>query len=182
MGEKRGNWTKLDSEVVHKNPYYQVRKDKVIKPDGSMGDYHVVESKGAVFIVAVDEEQNVYLEGLHRYTTNTYSLEIQAGGIDDDDPLTAAKRELEEEAGLIAEHWKQLGEIYPANGIFSEKNFVFLATGLKPSSRNSQEEEGITEIIKVQLRESLQMIKSGKITDSQTIAALTLACLEIGII
>jgi len=94
MVEHIGNWKKLSSKVIHENPYYSVREDDVIKPDGSKGTYNVVVTKGAVFIVALDDERNVYLERLHRYTNNNQSIEIPAGGTDGEDHLTAAKREL----------------------------------------------------------------------------------------
>lgn len=179
MAEKRGKWQKLSSEIAFKNPYYQVRRDSVIKPDGSKGFYDVVETKGAVLIVALDDEQNVHLVGMHRYTNDNFSYEIPAGGMDNDNPLTAAKRELEEETGLVAENWKQLGLTFPANGLMSEDNYTFLATGLAPAKGHAQEEEGIVEVKKAPIKQAFAMIKNGEITDSQSIAALTLAALEL---
>ena len=180
MGQKRGQWETLSSKIVHKNPYYWVREDTVIKPDGSKGFYNVVESNGAVFIVALDDKQNVYLIGLHRYTNDNYSIELPAGGMGDDDPLTAAKRELQEETGMVAKKWKELGLIYPANGLLSENNYVFIATDLHPAKDNEQKEEGIDTVLKVPFKEAFRMIKRGEINDTQTIAPLTMAALELG--
>jgi 8-oxo-dGTP pyrophosphatase MutT (NUDIX family) len=179
MSERRGKWQKLSSKTVHKNPYYSVREDKVIKPDGTEGFYYVVEDREAVFIVALDNQQNVYLVELHRYTVNDISVEVPAGGIDGQDPLVAAKRELQEETGLTAKNWKELGFVYPLNGIISGKNYIFLATELQSTDKNSQAEEGITNVRKVPLKEALQMIKDGKIRDNETIAALTLGALHL---
>ncbi len=131
MVENKGKWKKLSSKVVHESPYYFVREDDVIKPDGSKGKYNVVVTKGAVFIVAIDNEKNVYLERLYRYTNDNYSVEIPAGGTEGEEPLIAAKRELQEETGLEANTWKALGIMYPANGLLSEENHVYLATDLK---------------------------------------------------
>lgn len=183
MGQKRGNWETVSSRFVHKNPYYSVREDAVIKPDGSEGFFNVVQSRGAVFIVALDEQQNVYLIGLHRYTNDNYSIEIPAGGIDEgEQPLEAAKRELQEEAGLVADTWKELGVVYPANGLLSEKNHVFLTTALHPVSDNEQKAEGITKVLKVPLKKALTMVKGGEITDTQTIAPLLMAMLELKLV
>lgn len=182
MSEIRGNWKRLSSKIVHKNSFYQVREDAVIKPNGSEGFYNVVESKGAVFVVALDDSQNVYLVELHRYTNNNLSIEVPAGGIDGQMPLEAAKRELKEETGLIAGSWQELGVVHPANGIIEGKSYVFLARELTQTSDNEQEEEGITRTLTVPLNEALLMIKEGKITDTESIAPLTMAALELGLL
>jgi 8-oxo-dGTP pyrophosphatase MutT (NUDIX family) len=182
MTEKRGNWERLSSKIVHTNPFYQIREDTVIKPNGLQGFYNVVEKRDAVFIVALDEEQNVYFVELYRYTNDNMSIEIPAGGSDGQDPLVAAKRELQEETGLIAKSWKSLGFVHSTNGFVSGKNHVFLAQDLTQANAHGQEEEGITKVFKVPFAEVLRMIKDGKITDSETITPLMLAGLELGLI
>ena len=180
MTEKRGDWQRLSSKIVHKNPFYQVRQDAVIKPDGKDGRYNVIEGKDAVFVVAMDAEQNVLLVELHRYTNNNLSIEVPAGGLDGQQPLAAAQRELKEEAGLTAKYWKSLGFVHPANGIVEGKNHIFLAQGLRQTIDNDQKEEGITKTLLVPIDEALLMVKAGKITDSESIAALAMAALELG--
>lgn len=182
MGQKRGQWETLSSKVVHENPYYLVRENAVIKPDGSKGFYNVVEIGGAAFTVALTKDMQVYLVGMHKYTNDNYSIEVPGGGLGGQDPLIAAKRELQEEAGLTAKTWKQLGVTYPANGVVAEANHIFLATDLTLTKMNEQKEEGIDETIKVSLKDALLMIKEGKITDQQSITALTMAALDVGLI
>ncbi len=182
MSEKRGNWIRLSSKVVHRNPFYLVKEDTVIKPDSSRGFYHVVEGKDSVFIVALDERQNVHLVGLHRYTNNNFSIEVPSGGTDGQELSVAAKRELKEETGLIANEWKQIGVIHPANGFMRKIEYVFLATDLNQTNSNKQKEEGIEQLLILPFKKALQMVKSGEITDAQSIASLTLAALELGLI
>ena len=182
MSEKRGNWEKLSSKVVHKNSFYSVREDTVVKPNGSNGFYNVVDIKGSVFVVALDDDQNVYLVELHRYTNNVLSIEIPSGGIDGQDPLVAAKRELKEETGLTAMEWKDLGFVYPACGIICGKHYIFLATGLQQTLDNEQKDEGITRTIKAPIRTVLQMDNAGQITDSESIAVLAKVALYLGLI
>lgn len=182
MGEKRGEWVRISSTLVHKNPYYCVREDRVIKPDGSNGFYNVVQIQGAVFAVALDEQENIYLVGLHRYPNNNYSIEVPSGGSDGQEPLVAAKRELQEETGLTAKKWQQLNTLHPANGVIQGNHYTFIATELKQTTKNHKEEEGISEVLKVPLNKAFKMINNKQITDADSIASLTLAGLELGFI
>jgi 8-oxo-dGTP pyrophosphatase MutT (NUDIX family) len=183
MSEKRGNWVRLSSKTIHKNPYYSVSEDSVIKPDGSEGIYNVTEFNGAVFVVAMDKASNIYLVAQWRYTNNNYSLEVPCGHIDKNEKsLVAAKRELKEETGLVADKWESLGFVYPANGILSGKHYVFIAMDLHETADNAQVEEGITSMQKASLTEIFQKIKVGEISDSDTISAITLAALYLGLI
>lgn len=174
-------WRKISSKIVHTNPWYSVRKDKVLKPNGEKGTYHVVVRKPTVFIVPIDDSGNVTLIGKHQYATSMYSLEIPAGGSDGQKPLTAAKRELKEEAGIIAKKWTLLSKFQVINGFSNEIGYVYLAQDLTASGGNqkSMEEEGIFRIINIPLSKALDMIKKGKITDGQTIVALSLASLNL---
>jgi 8-oxo-dGTP pyrophosphatase MutT (NUDIX family) len=177
--KKDNPWQSVSSEVVHKNQWFYVRQDKVITPEGKDGEYNVVVSPGAAFIVALNENNKIYLIGQYRYPTGVYSLELPAGSIDDQEPLVAAKRELQEETGLVAKEWKQLGVFQSANGIMSELCYVFMATNLEQTNHNAQIEEGIDELIPVSLEEALKMIKNGELSDGQSIASLTMAAIEL---
>lgn len=182
MNKDDGKWITKSSKVIHKNPYFTVRDDEVVRPNGEDGHYHTVEARDAAFIVALDENNNLYLVGLYRYPTGRFSLELPAGGLDGDDALAAAKRELEEEAGLTAKTWKLLGNLDPANALIKGNSYVFLATDLNESANNKQSEEGIITVKKLPFKKVLQMIKDEEIKDTQSIAAITLAGLKLNLI
>jgi 8-oxo-dGTP pyrophosphatase MutT (NUDIX family) len=172
-------WKKISSKIVYKNAWFQVREDTVEKPGDRKGIYGVVDTPPSVFIVALTEDNEVYLTGLYRYPTGKYGLEIPAGGSDDEDLLEAAKRELLEEVGLKAESWVKVGQFTPWNGISSEVSHVFLAKDLKETGGELDPYEGIIEIKKVGFTKIFDLIKSGEISDGQTITALTLAKLYL---
>lgn len=175
------SWKTLSSTVVHRNPWFSVRRDAVIRPDGQRGEYNVIERPDSVFVVALDEAGLVRLIGLHRYSTGVYSVEIPAGGTEGQDPLAAAQRELREETGLVARDWAPLGRVQCANGVLNVFGHVFLATGLTQTDQHRQAEEGIVEERKVTLGRALELVRSGEITDSQSITALALAALHLGL-
>lgn len=175
QNKKINPWKKISSKVVYKNDWFSVREDQVEKPGNRKGIYGVVETPPSVFIVAINDQNEVYLTGLFRYPTGKYGLEVPAGGSEDQDLLLAAKRELLEEVGLKADNWEKVGEFTPWNGISSEVSHVFLATGIEETGSELDPNEGILEIRKIPFAKAFDLVKSGEISDGQTIAALTLA-------
>jgi 8-oxo-dGDP phosphatase len=176
-------WKKLKSEVVYKNKWYSVRRDEVIRPDGKPGEYNVVQALNGAFIVALDETDRIRLIRKYRYTTGIYSLEVPAGGIEPgENPLAAAKRELQEELRLTAQDWKEVGKFQAENAYINNFGFIFIARGLSAADHDDRLAEGINKTETLTIKEALQMVKSGEITDSQSISALTLAAFELGYI
>src|SRR6476619_2150528 len=98
------SWQTRASRTVYENRWIRVREDDVTRPDGGEGIYGVVEVRHpAVFVVPVTGAGEVLLVRIHRYATGRESLEIPAGGTDGEDPLVAARRELQEETGHVAD-------------------------------------------------------------------------------
>jgi 8-oxo-dGTP pyrophosphatase MutT (NUDIX family) len=166
-------WKTLDSELKYKNEWLQVREDQVIRPDGLEGIYGVVETRIATAVVALTPNYDVYLVGQYRYPTNIYSWEIIQGGSDPgEDPMETAKRELQEEAGLIAHKWKSLGhEIHLSNCISSEIGFIYVAQDLEETVATPEGTE-VLQIKKVSMTEAMRMVHEGEIQDAMTIMGL----------
>src|SRR5258708_5043977 len=95
----KNSWKRLSSVIVYKNPWWQVREDKIIRPGGEEGTYCVIETPQSAEIVAVTEKQEVYLIGQYRYPIEKFSWTVPGGTVDNEteDFLEAAKRELREE-------------------------------------------------------------------------------------
>jgi 8-oxo-dGTP pyrophosphatase MutT (NUDIX family) len=173
---------KLSSKLAYQNPYYKVWEDDIIRPTGKPGKYYWIQAHPAVFVVPVTEKMETYLVGQYRYPVKTHCLEVVAGGSEGKNLLKTAKRELWEETGLVAKKWKKVGMFCPWNGITSEVDYVYLASGLTQTGHNEQAEEGIDQVVKVSLNKTLEMIGRGQIKDGQSIAALTQAALYLKII
>ena len=167
------SWQTLDSRIVFENPWITVRDDRVINPGGSESQYgHVHFKNKAVAIVPLDEDGNTWLVGQDRYTLGVYTWEIPMGGApSDEEPLDAARRELQEETGLSAARWSQVMKVNTSNSITDEEGLIFLAQDLTSGEPNLEETENIT-IRKLPLEEALKMVAQGDITDAISCVAL----------
>ncbi|MCO6430782.1 MAG: NUDIX hydrolase [Deltaproteobacteria bacterium] len=168
-------WKTCSSTVVYRNDWIAVREDKVIRPDGKEGIYGVVETPIATGVLALTPEMHIYLVGQYRYPTEQYSWEIVEGGSRKGElPLEAAKRELEEEAGLRASEWIPLGgEIHLSNCISAERAHLFIARGLEEVARNPDPTEILT-VQKVPFNRAYEMVRSGEIKDSMSVIGILL--------
>lgn len=174
-------WRTLSSRIVYENhPWLSVREDEVIRPDGAPGLYSVVQTRIATGVVAINSNNEVVLVGQYRYPLQQYSWEIVEGGADDgESPLEAIRRELREEAGLLAQSWIQLGaEIHLSNCFTDERAYVFLARDLQ---QVTAEPDG-TEILKTRLvpfAECLSLVEAGQITDALSIIGILRAASHV---
>ena len=100
---------------------------------------YVARSRGihAAVILAIDEDadgRHVILVEQYRVPLKINSLELPAGLVGDDmageASEIAAERELEEETGYRAAHWRTVGEFYSSPGMVSESFTLLVATGL----------------------------------------------------
>ena len=150
-----------------------MREDAVINPAKKRGIYGVVEFKNiAVGVVVLDDRDRVLLVGQYRYPLSRYSWEIPEGGCQKGEkPLAAAKRELIEETGFTARHFKKILEMHLSNSSTDERAIIYLATHLRQGVALPEE----TEVLKLKwlnLKDALKRIDRGEITDSMTVAGL----------
>ncbi|HRO86144.1 MAG TPA: NUDIX hydrolase [Niabella sp.] len=110
--------------------------------------------------------------GQYRFVLNEYSWEIPEGGCPEgEDYLTAAKRELLEETGLVAQSWRQLMKLHLSNSVTDELAFVFLATQLEQKTASPEDTEELM-VKKMTFEEAVKMVEQGEITDAISVAAI----------
>jgi 8-oxo-dGTP pyrophosphatase MutT (NUDIX family) len=166
-------WRTLRSETRYENPWIRVDHFDVVNPNGGAGIYGVVHFKNrAIGIVALDEHDHTYLVGQWRYALEAYSWEIpEGGGPLHENPLEAAKRELEEETGFRAREWRQVLRMHLSNSVTDEECLVFLATGLEAGTAHPEDTEDLA-LKRVPFTEALRMVQSGEITDAVAVAGI----------
>ncbi len=170
---ERNPWKTKSSRIAYENQWIRVREDEVFRPDGGPGVYGVVEIRPSVGIVAVNERDEIALVGQWRYSVNRYSWEIPRGGSHpgETDMLSVAKRELAEEAGLMAEQWDALGAVDVCNGVAHDVQTLYLASGLQPTETQLDPEEDIV-VGWRPFEEAVRMAMDGRITEVCSVAAI----------
>lgn len=171
--EKIGGWKTKTSRVAYENPWLKVIHEDVVTPKGSDGIYGVVHFKNtAIGVVPIDEEGNTWLVKQSRYTLNQHTWEIPEGGCPQgEEPVNAARRELEEEVGLKAAQITELMRMHLSNSVTDELAIIFVAKGLSAGQQALESTEDI-EYKKLPLAEAIEMVKRGEITDAISVAAL----------
>jgi 8-oxo-dGTP pyrophosphatase MutT (NUDIX family) len=165
-------WITRSSRTAYQNHWIRVREDEVVRPDGSPGIYGVVEVKPSVGVLALNQKDYVVLIGQWRYTLSRYLIEIPRGGSDGEpDILTAAQRELAEEAGVSAARWQTLGPVEVNTGITTDVQHLFLATDLSPASTSHHADEQL-DVIWRPFPEAIAMVMRGEISEVCSVAAI----------
>ncbi len=140
----------------------------------------IISHHGSAVIVPIFADQTIALVKQYRHAAGKYLFEIPAGSLDENEsPETGAHRELEEEIGVVAGKIEKLAEFYVSPGFLAEKMFVFLATDLRETAQNLEDDE-LIEITKITFPKAFEMIKSGEIEDAKTIIGLILASTKFG--
>jgi len=162
----------LKREIAFKGGHITVRVDRVIEPAGHEATREIVVHPGAVCIVARPTGDEVILIRQYRHSTGGVLLEIPAGGLDPgEDPLDAARRELEEETGFHAENVVQRAGFWTTPGFTTEYMWLYEATGLTKTKINPDEDE-VIEVDIVKVADALRMIDDGRIQDAKSILGL----------
>jgi 8-oxo-dGTP pyrophosphatase MutT (NUDIX family) len=168
----RNPWVTRSSRIVLSNPWFRLRTDEVIRPDGKRGEYHTVLAPAAVGVVPCFDDGSILLVGQYRYSISRYSWEIpEGGGKPGEKPIQTARRELREETGYRAARFRSLGIFHTSNCFTNETAYLFSARNLTPGKpRPDATEELATR--RLPFEEAYTMAVEGEITDSLTIVAL----------
>lgn len=172
-GEERLTETHVGTEEIFEGRILHVVRDDVRLPDGNPATREIIRHVGAVGVVPLTDDGQVYVERQFRYPIGQVMTEIPAGKLDapEEDRLSAAKRELREETGLTADHWEDLGVYYPACAYTDEKITLYLARGLHQGEQSLDEDEFL-HVTKRPLSDLVDEVMAGEITDGKTQAAL----------
>ena len=168
---------KLDSKRIHTGRVINLDVDTVRFPDDSKGELEIIRHPGAAAVVPFASDPRgddpiVLLIQQYRYATDGTLIEIPAGRLNPgEDPRACAQRELLEEVGVKAGRVERLTTIWTTPGFTDERIHLFWAADLT-ADKHAREPDEFIEVVRKPLSESLELIRSGVISDAKTALAL----------
>ena len=178
--EQRGPWQIQSSEVGYKDKRVEVRKDHVVDPTGKEYSLRIITIMDGASVLPMDDEENVYLAEEFHYGFGETLTEAVAGGIDEgEDPLEAAQRELEEEAGIVAKEWTDLGRSAAITSYMHHVQNLYLARGLTFTGQKLDSGE-VIKVKKLPFKEVVQAVMESKILDAYTCVLILKAAKYLG--
>lgn len=177
------DFTVTDSQLLIDAPIIALRRDQVVMPGGDTAAREIVEHFGAVAVVAVREhaettEPEIAMVRQYRRSAGRRLWELPAGLLDiaREDPLECARRELQEEAGLLAGQWGLLVDMFTSPGVMDEAVRIYLATDLADVERPTGEhEEADMELSWVPLDDARQLVMTGEVGNAIAVAGIMTA-------
>ncbi|NML14506.1 NUDIX domain-containing protein [Azohydromonas caseinilytica] len=168
------------SRLVYENRWIRLREDAILRADGTPGIYSVVERSDFAVIAAVEAGQ-IYLVEQFRYPVGGRYWELPQGAWEDDpgkSPEEVARGELREETGLSAGRMQQVGSLFIAYGLCTQRCNVFFATELTQHAQQLDAEEMGMICKPFPLAEFERMLREGVIQDGTTMAVFGLLRLK----
>lgn len=178
MSEER----RIDGRTVFHGRLLRVEVDQVRLPGGGRADREVVRHPGAAGVLPLFTDDRAGPDGpavlllrQYRYAADRELWEIPAGTLEpEESPEACATRELEEEAGLVAEDLRLLGSVLTSPGFTDERIHLFLAPD--PAGGEASPEPGERLVPhRLPLSQALELVERGEVEDAKTATALLLA-------
>jgi len=162
----------VKTSKVYEGRIVKLDVHEVRLPDDTFAKRELIRHTGAAAVLPIDANGEVVMVRQFRLGPDRITLEIPAGGLDADEaPEVCAQRELQEETGFQAAELIPLGAFYPVPAYSSEVIHLYVGTGLTPAPLAPDDDEFL-EVVRIPLREAVEMAERGDLIDSKTIIAL----------
>lgn len=171
---------RLKRQLRYQGTILKIYEDTVLA-NGHEAHWDFIHHDGAAAVLPVTDDGKILMVRQYRNALDRETLEIPAGKLDaaDEPKIQCAYRELEEETGYRTEHMEYLMSVNTTVAFCDEAIDIFVARDLIPSHQHLDEDEMI-DVEAWELKDLLELIYSGKMTDAKTVAAITAYAVKFG--
>ena len=171
---------RLKRQLRYQGTILKIYEDTVLA-NGHEAHWDFIHHDGAAAVLPVTDDGKILMVRQYRNALDRETLEIPAGKLDaaDEPKIQCAYRELEEETGYRTEHMEYLMSVNTTVAFCDEAIDIFVARDLIPSHQHFDEDE-VIDVEAWELKDLLELIYSGKMTDAKTVAAITAYAVKFG--
>lgn len=171
---------RLKRQLRYQGTILKIYEDTVLA-NGHEAHWDFIHHDGAAAVLPVADDGKILMVRQYRNALDRETLEIPAGKLDapDEPKIQCAFRELEEETGYRTEHMEYLMSVNTTVAFCDEAIDIFVARDLIPSHQHLDEDE-VIDVEAWELKDLLDLIYSGKMTDAKTVAAITAYAVKYG--
>ncbi|HEX5503050.1 MAG TPA: NUDIX hydrolase [Thermomicrobiales bacterium] len=166
-------------EVADCRPWVRLWAEDVRLPDGRViADFAAIDLPDYAMVVALTADGRVVVERNYKHGPRRVCLNLPAGYLEPgEEPLAAARRELLEETGYVADEWAFLGSFANDGNRGCGRGHFYLARGAR---RVAEPDAGDLEELAVELlplAELARAVARGEVAVLSVAAAIGLAAL-----
>lgn len=175
-------WKKISSRDIIRDRWVRLRADRCeLAPGKIIEPYYVMEETEWVHVLALDERQHVLLIRQYRYAGDAFGYELPGGTTDaGEDLMAAAQRELREETGCVADHWRHVTAPFANPARQNNRVHCYVAENAR---RVAAQELDETESIVVEFvppSRVLELIRQGEINQAVHVGLIHAAFTHLG--
>lgn len=171
-------WATKATEIDYSSPAFDIRRDAVELPDGTVTDYHYVDESPAVVILPLTPDGDVVVIEEWRQAVDKVNRGLPAGSVEAaEDIFVAARRELREETGYEAGSLEHLLTVEPSNGNSNSVHHHFVAHDCEPAGVQDLDDNESIRVDVTDYDEYLTSVIDDELDDGR--AALTVTHYEL---
>lgn len=177
---KEKKWKIINQKYLEKNEWITLRKDSCITSAGKRVDpYYVMEIADVSCAVAITKEGKILFVKEYKHGVQKEILQLPCGYVDiNENPLIAAKRELEEETGYTSEKWTSLGSFAGSPGRLTHYYHFFLAEECEKTKKQKLDEFETLDVFEYTIEQAEESLKKQE-TDLVTPLGFLMALRQI---